>query len=443
MPKGRPMIIGIFVVWSVLILTAFFKYTLSYDPFFGTAKNVIYRYQVRGEIRDRNGQILAYGFSPRKYPIGAAGGPIIGVTSPEIGSEGYIEQTYAEQMIADKKSKWWYLLNQGERGHTLKTTIDKNLQLIAYKAINGYKGAVVIMMLNGEILASVSVPSYDPNKMTKRYHAELLGSNERPFFNRALYGKYEPGSVWKTVIALTLLEKNYQGKAVKCNGSLKVGNREIKCMAPHGLVKDMTDAYILSCNVWFMQNAMSALDDKSLKKSFKRFMIREIKKDMSKEDIALAAIGQGEVLVSPIELARLAATIGNNGRFPVPQIVKGFPLWLGTELSNKNTGNAIEKSYAMKLMDMMKLVVKKGTARGLSDYQRKGYFIAAKTGTSERDTSKGKVNNAVLIGLAGRSKNKPEIAFSIVIEDIHGYGGTVCVPIMKEILDFYFLNGNK
>jgi peptidoglycan glycosyltransferase len=430
--KSKFMVLGIFGVWFVLILAVFFRYALTYDPFFGTAKNVVYRHQVRGEIRDRNGEILAYG-SPRKYTIGPAGSPLIGAANPEIGSEGYIEQKYAEQLIASKKSKWWYLLNQSDAGFTLKTTLDKNLLLTAYSAMNGYKGAIVIMKLNGEMLASVSTPSYDPNKMTKKYYAELLKSPDRPLFNRAFDGQYEPGSVWKTVIALSLLEKNSHGKAVTCNGSLKVGNKVIRCMKSHGNVRNMEEGYIYSCNVWFMKNALSELKADELRNSFKRFMGREMKKKIGQEDIAMAAIGQGEVLVSPVELARLAATIGNKGMQPSPHVVK----------TNADAPKVMDEKIAKKLSDMMLMVVKKGTARGLSDYLKKGYFVVAKTGTAERYTPKGKVNTAVLIGLAGRTKNKPEIAFSVVIEDAQGYGGTVCVPVMKEILDYYLSKGNK
>jgi len=427
------MILGIFGVWFVLILAAFFRYAVSFDPFFGTAKNVVYRYQPRGEIRDRNGEILAHGISPRRYPIGPAGSPLIGVANPEIGSEGYIEQKYAEQLIASKKSKWWYLLNQSDEGYALKTTLDKNLLIAAYRAMNGNKGAVVIMKLDGEVLASVSTPSYDPNKMTKKYYAAMTKSSERLLFNRAFDGKYEPGSAWKSVIALTLLEKNSQGRAVMCNGSLKVGSKEIKCMRPHGLVRDMTEAFTQSCNIWFMKNALSELRSDELRMSFKRFMGREMKKNIGQEDIALAAIGQGEVLVSPVELAMLAATIGKKGLQPTPHIVK----------AKIEAPKVMDEKIAKRLSDMMTMVVKRGTARGLSDYLKRGYFLAAKTGTAERDTPKGKVNTAVLIGLAGRTKNKPEIAFSVVIEEAQGYGGTVCVPVMKEILDYYFSKRNK
>ena len=431
--KSKVMVLGIFGVWVILILAAFFRYALTYDPFFGTTKNVVYRHQIRGEIRDRYGEVLAYGSSPRKYPLRQAGSPIIGAANSEIGSEGYIEQKYAELMIGNKRSKLWYLLNQSDEGYPLKTTLDKNLQLTAYKAMNGNKGAIVIMKLDGEVLASISTPSFDPNKMSKKYYAELTKSHDRPLFNRAIDGRYAPGSAWKLVIAMTLLEKNSRGKAITCDGSLRVGNKEIKCMKPHGLVRDMAEAFTLSCNVWFMKNALSELDDDTLGISFKRFMGRAMKKELGREDIALSAIGQGEVLVSPMELAMLAASVGNKGMTPEPHFTK----------EHLAMTKAMDKKIANKLTEMMIMVVKKGTAKGLSDYLKAGRFVAAKTGTAERDTPDGKVNTAVLIGLAGRSKDKPEIAFSIVIEEAQGYGGTVCVPMMKEILDYYFSKGKR
>jgi peptidoglycan glycosyltransferase len=431
--KSKFMVIGIFGVWFVLILVAFFRYALSYDPFFGTTRNVVYRYQVRGEIKDRNGEILVHGVSPREYDIGPAGSPIIGVARPDIGVEGFIEREYGERLMSSKKSKLWYLLNQSEDGYSLKTTLDKRLQLTSYRAMKNYTGAIVIMKLNGEVLASISSPSYDPNKMTSKYYSALKNHPEKPLFNRALDGRYEPGSTWKSVIALSLLEKNYQDKAVVCNGSLKIGNKVIRCMIKHGTIKNMADAFTKSCNVWFMKTAMAELEDKTLRESFNRFMAREMKKDFSLEDIAFASIGQGEVLVSPLELAQLAASIGNKGMKPDPRLVK----------ENVLSTKVMDEKYANKLSDMMEMVVKKGTAIGLTGFQKAGFFVSAKSGTAERDAPKGKVNNAVLIGLAGRSKDRPDIAFSVVIEDAKGTGGTICVPVIREILRHYFSKGSN
>lgn len=427
--KSKFLVIGIFVFWSLLIVTAFLKYSLSYDPFFGTARNVINRHQVRGEIKDRNGEILAYGSgSNRKYVLGPAGGAIIGMAKPEIGVEGFIEREFGERLVSSKKSKLWYLLNQNNDGYPLKTTIDKRLQFAAYQTMKGYKGAVVIMKLNGEVLASISSPSYDPNKITGSSYGELQKSSDKLLFNRALDGKYEPGSAWKTVIAMSLLEKGSQGSPVICNGLLKVGNKTIRCMHSHGAVKNMADAFTQSCNIWFMKNALAELDAKTMKTSFHQFMSREIKKELRQEDIALAAIGQGEVLVSPMELALLSASIGNKGLKPEPRFVK----------ENLTATKIIDEKIASKLTEMMTMVVKKGTARGLAEFQKNGYLVAVKTGTAERDTPKGKVNTAVLIGFAGHRKNRPEIAFSVVIEETKGLSGTVCVPVMKEILGCYF-----
>ncbi len=110
----------------------------------------------------------------------------------------------------------------------------------------------------------------------------------------------------------------------------------------------MTEAFIVSCNIWFMKNALAELDDKTLRTSFKRFMDREMKKELGREDIALSAIGQGEVLVSPMELARLAAAIGNKGLQPVPHVIK----------ANADLVKVTDEKTAKKLSDMMRTVVK-------------------------------------------------------------------------------------
>ena len=432
--KPKHKVISIFGLWCLVILIVFFNHAITYDPFYSTARNVVYRYQARGEIKDRNGEILVYGSgASRIYKIGAAGSPIIGVARPDIGVEGFIEREYGERLMSSKKSKLWYLLNQSDEGYPIMTTLDKGLQLTANSAMKEYKGAIVIMKLNGEVLVSISSPSYDPNKMTSKYYGALKNHPEQPLFNRVFDGRHEPGSTWKTVIALSLLEKNYRDKSVVCNGSLKVGNKVIRCMKKHGTINNMADAFTKSCNVWFMKTALAELEADELDDSFKRFMSREIRKNLSQEDIALASIGQGEVLVSPVELAQLAASTGNKGMRPEPRLVK----------ENLSSTKVMDEKSAQKLVNMMEMVVKKGTARGLAGFQKKGLFVVAKTGISEKDTPKGKVNTAILIGLAGRSKNKPEIAFSVVIEDVWGTGGTICVPVMKEILTYYFSKERK
>ena len=432
--NSKWLVMGIFGVWILLIMTAFMKYSLTYDPFFGNTRNVINRHQARGDIKDRKGETLAYGSGAnRKYTIGPAGGATIGVARPEIGVEGFIEKEFGERLVSSKKSKMSYFLNQNEEGYPLKTTIDKGMQLAAYKAMNGYKGAVVIIKMNGEGLVSVSTPSYDPNKMSSKYYEELRNSSDKLLFNRALDGKYEPGSVWKTIVAISLLEKKSEGKPVLCNGQLIVGNKTIHCMHSHGSVKNIEDAFAQSCNVWFMKNAIAELDSDTLKKISNHFTSRKIKKELSQADIAMTAIGQGEVQASPMELAQLAAAIGNKGFKPEPRFVK----------ENISTSKVFDEKTAAKLTEMMTQVVKRGTGKGLSTFLKSGYLIAAKTGTAERDTPNGKINTAVLIGFAGHKKDKPEIAFSVVIEETTGLSGTVCVPVMKEILGSYFspING--
>lgn len=426
--KSKLIILGIFGFWLALILGSFVRHSLTYDPFFGTSRNLIFRHQVRGPILDRYGEILAAGSgSSRYYPLGPAGSPIIGVARPGFGVEGFIEQKFAERLISNRKSKFWYLLNQRDEGCSLKTTLDKKLQQKAYQAMGGNKGAMVIMKLNGEVLVSLSLPSFDPNKSKLTYSKSKTASQDL-FLNKAFDGRFEPGSAWKTVIGLALLENKYRDNPVTCTGSLTVGRKAIRCLGRHGVVKTLGEALVVSCNVWFMKTVLTELDTVQLKEVFQKFMARKMKKELSDEDLAMAAIGQGEILVSPFELCQLAATIGNKGLKPEPRLVK----------EKIKSEKVIDEKTALSLLEMMTVVVKKGTARGLSEFLGKGTLMAAKTGTAERDTPRGKVNSAVLIGLAGRSPKKAELAFSIIVEETAGYGGTVCVPILKEVLAHYF-----
>jgi penicillin-binding protein A len=432
--KNRITIIGIFTAWMLLVTGAFLKISLSYDPFFNSARNFINRHMARGVIKDRNGQILAYGSGlQRKYVLGTAGSPIIGIARPDVGVEGYIEREFGERLLSNKKSKLFYTVMQNDEGYPLTTTIDKRLQLSAFQAMSGFQGAIVIMKLNGEVVTSVSTKSFDPNRASSRYYDEIRKSSERLLVNRALDGKYEPGSAWKTVVAISLLEKGSQGKPVVCNGQLRIGNKTIRCMHSHGAVRDMTDAFAKSCNIWFMKNALAELDADTMKKSFSPFMARKINKDLGQEDRALAAIGQGEILVSPMELCQLAAAVANKGLKPEPRFVK----------EKLVTTRVMDEKTAVKLTDMMTQVVTRGTAKGLSIFIKNGYQVAAKTGTAERDTANGKINTAVLIGFAGHGKDKPEIAFSMVVEDAKGVSGAVCVPRIKDVLESYLSQRNN
>lgn len=426
--KDKYMIIGIMSGWFLLVVGVFLYYSLSYDSFFNTARNLNYRHQPKGMILDRHEEILVRGSGvERRYILGAAGGSTIGFTYPEFGVDGIIEQKYGDRLISNKSTKLWYLANQKEEGCSLKTTLDKGLQKTAYEAMGSTRGALIIMSLDGEVLTAISLPGYDPNRMSLKYYKALKEDPEIPLWNRAIDGRYAPGSAWKTVIAAMLLEKGYHDKPVTCNGQFAVGNKIIGCMKAHGTVRTMAEAFTQSCNVWFMKTVQSEFNGEIMRKSFARFMSRTPKKEFSEEEMALAAIGQGEVLVSPMELVQLAAVIGNKGMKPEVRFVK----------EDMKATKVMEESTTKTILGMMGNVVKSGTAHGLAPLTRKG-FVWAKTGTSERDTPKGRENTAILFGLAGRCKDKPEIAFSVIIEEAKGYGGTVCVPIMKEILEYYF-----
>ena len=125
--------------------------------------------------------------------------------------------------------------------------------------------------------------------------------------------------------------------------------------------------------------------------------------------------------------ALLAAAIANKGLKPEPTLIKG----------KAKTERVFTENTARRIQDMMRLTVLQGTGRGLSGFAKNGFSVAVKTGTAEKNLSKQqKTNIAWMIGFAG--KDRPEIAFSIVVENTTAYASKVCNPIATGILNAYF-----
>lgn len=339
-------------------------------------------------------------------------------------------------------------------GDDLLLTMDFGLQVLAESLMADKRGAVVaIDPRNGGILAMVSRPDYDLSLFsgvtpTELWHA-LNNDESNPLFNRATLTRYPPGSTFKMVLAIAALERNIitPSWTITCGGSFRLGNKVFKDLHAHGAV-DLVQAIQKSCNVYFYQLMLKAgLDNWSyygaqfgfgkltgidileespgLLPSTEYMDNRYGPKGWTRGFLPSLGIGQGELGVTPIQMACYAMTLGNQGHYYQPHAVRAY--------FNKTTKTIDTLSHSHRLIDVSKKtweVVREGMRRvvqepgGTASLARiKGILAAGKTGTSQNPHGK---DHSWFIGFA--PFDNPAIAIAVMVENV-GYGGSYAAPI--------------
>ncbi len=356
-------------------------------------------------------------------------------------------------------------------GESLRLTIDANLQLAAIKALGAFAGAVVVLApSNGEVLALVSQPSFDPNPfvggVSRQHYAQLLSSNKRPLFNRAIQGGYEPGSTMKPFIALAGLrsEEVEPEDTVHSIGYFQLPNQERKYRdwkrGGHGVV-DLRDALIQSVNVYFYELAVRLGIDR-LEENLAPFGLgaktgidlmgenpgvlpsrawKRKKKGLPwfPGETVIAGIGQGFFVVTPLQLARAVTVIASRGKLVQPHLLMDRQTLHEKQIS-------VEPEHWDVVIDGMIGVVNdiRGTARRIGAGSR--FLIAGKTGTAqvygqeedeeyvESEVAEHLRHHALFVAFA--PADAPEVVVAVVAE--HGGGGArVAAPIARKVIDAY------
>ncbi len=347
-------------------------------------------------------------------------------------------------------------------GETLVLTLDIELTALLDSALTAWgRGAGVVMDVDrGEVLAMASSPSYDPNLFTGGIPAQLwedLSTDpERPLFNRALQATYPPGSTYKPVIALAAQEQgtlNRLGQLESCFGGLQLGRRYFRCWLEqgHGAL-DLEHAMERSCDVWYYQvgEALGANDMARMARRFglgsptgldlgfeARGLIPDTdyyderygRRKWSRGLLWNIAIGQGEVLVTPIQMARFYAGMASGNRLPVPHLLlrsegqeRGQPYRAAPpeDLS-------LHSSHLARVREGLELVLHGtwGTARAS---KVPGMRAAGKTGTSQNPHG---LEHGWFCGYA--PAQDPKIAVAIIIE--HGEHGSDVAPIFRRLVE--------
>lgn len=353
-----------------------------------------------------------------------------------------------------------------QAGEDVTLTVDLDLQEFIDSLLKPFKkGAVVALNAKtGEILALYSSPTYDPNKLSWGISQEewdkLLNDPSKPFLNRALAGLYPPGSLLKPVvglIGLSLGRITDKTHFAPCTGVFRFGNRTWRCWNPagHGSL-DLVQAIEQSCDVYYYQLGLS-IGLENLLSNLKGFF------DIARVEIGLPgekhsfvptlawftshygkwgygkgvvlnlSIGQGEVLVTPLELSYMTLLIAK-GSAPPPWIIKR----VGNRdvLPPEPRALPYEERYLKTVRKGMLLVVEgeKGTGRSA---RISGIKVAGKTGTAQNVHGK---DHSLFTCYA--PYDDPEIVLTVVIENA-GHGAEVAAPIAGKILNWYFNKREK
>jgi penicillin-binding protein 2 len=347
-------------------------------------------------------------------------------------------------------------------GKDLLLTLDIGLQAFAESSLVGKRGAVVaIDPADGGILAMASAPDYDLSDFSGVTSPTLwrgLSSDPaKPLYNRATLTRYPPGSTFKMVLAIAALETQTVTPTwrVHCGGSLTMGNKVFKDLHVHGTV-DMISAIQRSCNVYFYQLILKtgldpwshygrefgfgtltgidiAEESPGLLPTTGYFDKRYGKKGWTRGFLPSLGIGQGEVGVTPLQMAAYAMALANRGRYHQPHAVRAL-----VDKTTKNSDTLVYQTRFLNISEDTWNVVREGMRRavqmpgGTGGAARiKGIEVAGKTGTAQNPHGK---DHAWFVGFA--PYDNPRIAIAVLVENA-GFGGTIAAPIAGRCMERY------
>jgi len=359
-------------------------------------------------------------------------------------------------------------------GQDITSTLDLDLQSYGEYLLKGKAGSIIaIEPSTGEILAMVSGPSYDPTLLTGRHYSSnfVLISNDtnKPLFNRPLMAQYRPGSIFKIAQAMVALQEGVitEETRIRCDRSI------IDCHGPHSN-EDLRGAITHSCNPYFRGVLQRMLNQGASDNPYDdtRIGLKEWSRhigsfgfgkrlgiDLPNEkgglvpdpayydrayggrpwkfsNIYSIAIGEGENMVVPLQMANFAATIANKGYYITPHLVKsigttGEPL---PQYKEKHF-TTIDSSYFRVAADAMQRVVESGT--GQYRAQLKDIVVCGKTGSVQNEPNP---DHSVFIAFA--PKENPKIAVSVYVE-FSGQGARAAASIASLMIEKYLLGETK
>ncbi|GIW44179.1 MAG: penicillin-binding protein 2 [Candidatus Binatia bacterium] len=409
-------------------------------------------------------------------------GDMIGKSGLERGWEHYLRGIDGGQQVeVDSLGRRLRVLNEVAEvpGHTVKLTIDLDLQQAAHRALGDRDGSVVVIdPRNGEILAMVSHPSFDPNVFARGIRSAewraLITDRSRPLMNRAIQGQYPPGSTFKFIVAAAALEEGVINPFTRvfCPGGMAFGNHYFRCWRKggHGSV-NVHEALVQSCDTFFYQVAQRLGVDVIAAYARKfglgaptgvalehekggtipdaGWKLRRFRQPWYAGETLSVAIGQGYVTATPLQMANAVGMLATGRRFR-PHFVLQVESPEGEVVAREEPEEVarldVRATTLKQIRDALRDVVE--TDRGTGKKARlRGIAVAGKTGTAQvvklgKDRSRPdrlprhQRDHAWFVAYA--PADDPEVAVAAIVEHADGGGGQVAAPLVRDVLSAYF-----
>ena len=409
----------------------------------------------RGTVYDSGNNILietrkdSDGNNYRYFPYEDMYAPVTGYNSKDYGKTG-LELSYGPQLLNVKEntplSELKKLVDDQEVGNDVYLTTNADLQRKSMELLASQgKGSVVAMNpKTGEIYSMASLPTINPNTVTANWQDIIAVEEDARLINRATQGQYIPGSVFKPITATSILE--HQDKVsslvIEDSGSITIGGYKISNVNDmFNGTTDLEKALVNSSNVYFAKLA-AELGSDILKETVDKYYIGKgfdfdlpmAKSQNGYDDnpddakIAATAFGQGETLVTPLNMAMVMSSLANNGQMMMPYVVDKVVSPEGETLEEKKPellSEVTTPEIANEILEDMIAVVRNSVNVSLWDIE-----IAGKSGTAEiKDTES---TNAWFIATA--PAKDPVIAVAVVLEDSGTGGEATAGPIARDII---------
>ncbi len=362
-----------------------------------------------------------------------------------------------------------------EVGKNLVSTLDASLQEYGEQLMKPYIGSVVaIEPATGEVLALVSAPSFPPDLLVGRNlgpkFGELASDTLNPLFNRALMAQYPPGSTFKTIMGLIGLQENVISVSTEqyCYYGFYIGSIHTGCHL-HETPLNLIEAVQHSCNTYFIQTLKNILQDAKFQSTadaytnwrnhllsfgFTKPLGIELTNELngnipeagyynriygenhwSYVTVRSLGIGQGEILITPLQMANMTATLANRGYYITPHLVREIE---GVDQIDPAYSirhyTSIDSINFVPIVDGMELVVNGGPGSTARNAKINDIIVCGKTGTAENPHGN---DHSIFIAFA--PKDDPKIAIAVYVEN-QGFGSTFAAPIASLMIEKY-LNG--
>ena len=407
-------------------------------------------------------------------------GDVVGKAGLEKAWEPYLRGVHGGQQVeVDALGRELRVLDEEEAiaGHTLVLSVDLDLQQAAEAALGDEAGAIVALdPHNGDVLAMVSRPAFDPNEFTGGIKPErwrdLTQAPRHPLNARATQGQYPPGSTFKIIMATAALEEGVVNPFthIHCSGHLQFGTHDFRCWKKggHGSM-DVHSALVNSCDVFFYQVG-ERLGIDTIARYAREFGLgaptgietgnerggvipdsdwkkRVFKQPWFAGETLSAAIGQGYVTATPLQMAEAAATIATGVRYK-PRLVERVEAIDGSIVQTTEPHVAgklsVRPTVLKQVQDALVDVVAHGTGKKAA---LRDVTVAGKTGTSQVVTLGAERIPAAKLKWEQRDHawfvayapaEDPQIAIATLVEHAEGGGGAVAAPVTKQVLEAFF-----